>query len=356
MKTVACLLVLFTVSTAAYADEPSGFGGEASCRVAKPILEPNETVKWNGPCKDGYASGTGVLQRYRQGGVFDTAGARYDVTMVQGRISGEGSVKYPNGDTYTGSFKDGQRDGKGHAAYANGDQFEGDYRNDRPDGNGIFLARDRSQYQGAWKDGKFDGDGAMTFALGGHYEGAWKAGKFDGKGVLTYAGSGRRIEGEFEDGRVRGSPAPTRLPKKFYPLRSDGALRGSNITANLVTGAVPLDKSYAEFTSAQQATVKEPYLALEEGDEPPYPVHGVKPIYDWLKQAQDKLHVNGELRLDVLVGKDGTAISVTTIGAPSPEMVKFATAVMAKEKYKPAVCRGVPCEMIFPFAMEFVPH
>jgi hypothetical protein len=112
--------------------------------------------------------------------------------------------------------------------------------------------------------------------------------------------------------------------------------------------------SYAELTPDQQATVKQPYLALEEGDEPPYPLRGLQPIYDWLKQAQNKVRVEGELRLDVLVGKDGNALSVKTIGSPSPEITKFATLVVSKEKYKPAVCRGTPCEMIFPFSMKFV--
>jgi hypothetical protein len=122
----------------------------------------------------------------------------------------------------------------------------------------------------------------------------------------------------------------------------------------VVTGFVPFDKSYAELTPDQQAAVKKPYLALEEGDEPLYPLNGLKPIYDWLKQAQDKARVVGNLRLDVLVGKDGNVLSVTTIGSPTPEIAKFAAIVVGKEKYKPAVCRGTPCDMIFPFNMKFV--
>jgi hypothetical protein len=102
--------------------------------------------------------------------------------------------------------------------------------------------------------------------------------------------------------------------------------------------------------------VKQPYRALEEGDEPPYPVHGLKPIYAWIKQAQAKVLVEGSLRLDVLVGKDGNAVSVTTIGSPSPEITKFATLVVSREKYKPALCRGTPCEMIYPFNMQFTLH
>jgi hypothetical protein len=355
MKTAACLLALFTLSAAAHADEPAGFVGEPACRVARPILAANETVAWKGPCKDGFADGAGVLERNQQGIILNTLAASYEVTMAQGRISGDGKLKYKNGDTYTGSFKDGRRDGKGYTAFANGDQYEGDYRNDVPHGAGVALKRDGSLYEGDWKDGKFDGIGSIKYALGGGYLGGWKAGKFHGKGVLTYAGSGRKLEAEFEDGRVRGTPARATMPDGHYAMKRD-PVTGSNLTSRPVTGFVPFDKSYAELTPDQQASVKKPYMALEEGDEPPYPLHGLQPIYDWLKQAQDKVKVAGDLRLDVLVGKDGNPVSVTTIGTPSPEIAKFATLVVGKEKYKPAVCHGEPCEMVFPFNMKFVLH
>lgn len=353
MKNAACLFAMISLSTVAFGGE---FFGEPTCKVAKPLLGTDETVAWNGPCKDGYAAGPGVLERMRKGVLISTPVARYEVTMDQGRIIGEGVIKYQNGDRYTGYIVDGLRHGKGYTAHANGDQFEGDYQHDRRNGHGVLLRRDRGEYVGGWKDGRFHGIGTMTFALGGRYEGGWKAGKFDGKGVLTYAGSGHRLEGEFEDGRVRGKPAPAQLPDMHYAIKRDEPRIGSNIASDVVTGFVPFNKSYAELTPEQQAAVRKPYLALEEGDEPPYPLHGLKPIYDWLKQAQDKVLVVGELRLDVLVGKDGNVVSVTTIGSPSPEMTRFASFVVAKEKYKPAICRGAPCEMIFPFSMQFTMH
>jgi hypothetical protein len=354
MKTAACLCVLMTVSTAVFAAEPAEFIGESNCRVAKPWLKPNETVKWEGPCKGGYADGTGVLQWYLQGRVFDTPGARYEVTMAQGRISGEGSAKYKNGDSYTGYFMDGKRDGNGYTMFANGDQYEGEYKNDVPHGNGTFVERDRGSYVGQWKDGQYDGIGTRTYALGGRYEGAWKACKFDGKGVLTFAGSGRRLEAQFEDGRVRGSAAPAKPTQERHAIKYDDAPTGSNITENQVTGDVPFGKPYAALTPAQQAAIKHPYVALEDGDEPPYPINGLKPIFDWIKQAQGKLLIEGDLMLYVLVGKDGNAVSVTIVSSPNPDMAKFAALVVTKEKYKPAVCHGLPCEMIFPFSMKFV--
>ena len=352
MKTAACLLVLLTLSGAACADEAAGLVGEPGCQVARPILEANEAVRWKGPCKDGFADGAGVLERNQQGLIFTTLAASYEVTMARGRIIGDGKLKYKNGDTYTGSFKDGRRDGKGYTAFANGDQYDGDYKNDVPHGAGEALERDGTRYQGNWKDGKIDGSGSIQYALGGGYLGGWKDGKFHGKGVLTYAGSGRKREAEFDHGRVRGAPAPAPLSRVRYGME-DSFPRTASILPRMVTGFVPLNKSYRELTPDQQAAVKDQYLALEEGDEPPYPLHGPQPICDWLKRAQAKALVSGKLRVDVLVGKDGNPVSVKTIGAPSPQIANFAAVVMAQEKYKPAVCHGAPCDMVYRLNMEF---
>ena len=353
MKTVACLFALFTVTTAACADETAGMVGEASCLFTAPILKSNESVLWKGPCKDGFADGAGVLEGYQQGIILKSIVATYAVTMVRGRISGDGKLTYKNGDTYTGSFKDGRRDGKGYTNFANGDQYEGGYTNDVPNGPGILVRRDGSEYQGDWKDGKFDGIGSINYTLGGSYVGAWKGGRFHGKGVLTYAGSGRKLDAEFENGRVRGAPARAVLSGARYSIAHDSPPTGSHVRAPAVTGSVPFDKSYVELTPEQQAVVKLPYHALEEGDEPPYPLHGLQPIYDWIRKAQERAMVAGELRLDVLVGKDGNPVSVKTINSPTPELAKFAIQVVGREKYKPAVCHGAPCEMVFPFNMKF---
>lgn len=356
MKTAACLFALFTLSGAACADAPAGFVGEAGCLVARPALGANDTIAWKGPCKDGYAAGAGVLERARPGVLLSSVVARYEVTMLQGRFDGDAVIKFENGDNYKGQIKNGLREGKGYAALANGDQYEGDYRHDRRNGKGTMLTRDQSEYTGDWKDGKFDGNGTMIYALGGRYDGAWKAGKFNGKGVLTYAGSGHRLEADFEDGRVRGTPAPAKPEETRYAMRGVALAVGSSIAPKTVTGFVPFEKSYAELTPEQQAAVKLPYLALEQGDEPPYPLHGVKSIFDWIKQAQDKVLADGELRLDVLVGKDGKVLSVKTIAAPTPELAKFATLVVSREIYKPAVCRGAPCDMAYPFNLKFSTH
>lgn len=350
MKIAACAFVLLTTSTAAWADAALNFSGAADCKVATFTLGADEQVAWEGPCKEGYASGTGLLRRSHNG----KPAVSYEVTLERGQISDVGSAKYQNGDKYTGFFRDGKPDGKGYLLYANGDQYEGDFRNGVRDGDGSFVNANRDRYAGQWKAGKRDGIGAATYTLGGHYEGSWKANKFDGKGVITYAGSGRRQQALFADGRLAGTPEPLKPQLGHYAIKRDRAEVGTRIRDDVATDFVPSDKPYAALTPEQQAIIKAQYNALEDGDEPPYPEKGKRQLLEWIAKGQEKFYVEGMLRLYVLVGKDGSAQSVTAAGSPSPEITKFASLVLAREKYKPAICHGEPCEMIFPLSFVFI--
>jgi hypothetical protein len=44
---------------------------------------------------------------------------------------------------------------------------------------------------------------------------------------------------------------------------------------------------------------------------------------------------------------------VTLFGAPDAAMSRFATQVLMEQKFKPALCAGVPCAMGFPFSVSF---
>ena len=54
------------------------------------------------------------------------------------------------------------------------------------------------------------------------------------------------------------------------------------------------------------------------------------------------------------VATDGTVSEVKAIGSPSPEMAKAAASIILLSKFKPAVCKGEPCKMEFPFTFKFV--
>jgi hypothetical protein len=148
--------------------------------------------------------------------------------------------------------------------------------------------------------------------------------------------------------------AQAQTSKPEYVIKEDEPRTGSLIRRNAVHGSsIPINKRYDELTAEEKASVNQDYEKIEPGDEPPFPLDGLRPVYDAVRKIQGKLQVRGELYLIVTVGADGKATEVKVIGSPSPEMVRGAASVMLLTKFKPAQCRGQPCRMDFPFHFDF---
>jgi hypothetical protein len=95
------------------------------------------------------------------------------------------------------------------------------------------------------------------------------------------------------------------------------------------------------------------YEALPEGDEPPFPEKGIKPIFSAIKKAQRIRQARGELIMAVTVGPDGVATKVEELGnVYDLQMTELAQQVLLLTKYKPAVCSGKPCTMKFKFTQK----
>ena len=73
------------------------------CKIWNPEPQPNESVTWSGECKDGYASGEGVLRW---------------------TLNGKPDVEF------TGRYANGKRNGHGVIATPDGKRMEGEWRND----------------------------------------------------------------------------------------------------------------------------------------------------------------------------------------------------------------------------------
>lgn len=345
-------LLLLCLPVAAHAVGAPGWYGESNCRIAQ--LEPAPAggfVKWSGACKDGYADGPGVLEWSAWG----KGERKLEATLSRGAVAGEGTLASRDG-SYIGTFRNGVPHGQGYFKYADGKGlYEGGVANGERDGKGIFIDADRSRYEGGWKQGKRDGLGRETFTLGGSYEGEWKDDKFHGNGAVVYAGSGQRYEGRFERGHVAGK-APTDMAQVGqFGIKSDQNQRGSRLREDAAVSYVPPGQPWDKLSPAEQNLFKSFYQALEAGDEPPYPEHGQRPLVEAIIKIRDAKfdEVEGNLVLYILVGKDGKPKSVTTIGSPHPELTRYAGMAAMTQAFKPAVCRGEPCEMIFPLSLGF---
>ncbi|XP_027146712.1 alsin isoform X2 [Larimichthys crocea] len=96
--------------------------------------------------------------------------AQYTGSWLAGRVHGRGTMKWPDGRTYSGNFKNGLEDGYGECIIPN------------------KVLNKPDSYQGHWKDGKIHGFGKYKYASGEVYEGCFCDGQRHGYGML---GSGK---------------------------------------------------------------------------------------------------------------------------------------------------------------------
>lgn len=349
MKKPICFVAAL-LSHAALAADPA-YLGKPNCRIAAlDIVPANSAVSWDGTCEGGYAQGKGELKwtgaNWKQ--------PRLMATLVRGEVAGEGELKTAD-YTYIGTLRRGVPHGKGYFTYKSGMQYEGDVVAGQREGKGIAVETDRSEYVGEWKDGRPHGWGEMKYAEGGSYSGQWQQGKRHGRGKLVYAGNGRSFEGEFANDLIVGAEAQEFDMLRYAFLREDRDNRTTN-------GGIPLDQPWEALTQDQKNIVRSRYPALARGDEPPYPSKGpldiLKAISSFNREAGA---AEGTLRMAVLVGADGKAKRAEVFEKPTvydleedQRLLKRITRVLMLTPYKPAMCQGEPCEMVYPVLNEFI--
>jgi hypothetical protein len=125
----------------------------------------------------------------------------------------------------------------------------------------------------------------------------------------------------------------------------------SSAAAGAELSSLPYDLRYEQLSPAQQEVVRSRYDALSAGDEPPYPADGIGAILRPLQQAAGRIHMNGRVDAIADVGPDGTVRSVSLYQSPDPVVITPAvTQLLMLQKFKPGLCKGVPCAM--PFALR----
>ena len=125
---------------------------KTGCKVWNPQPSAGETVRWSGPCKDGFADGKGALDWLRGNSQYE----RDEGEWRAGRQTGEGAQTWPGG------------------------RYKGQFLDSLPHGKGVLISGE-ARYDGAFLNGKPNGKGAMTNASG-TFDGTWADGCFnDGK-------------------------------------------------------------------------------------------------------------------------------------------------------------------------------
>jgi hypothetical protein len=153
---------------------------------------------------------------------------------------------------------------------------------------------------------------------------------------------------------VAGAIAQSQDAQPQYGIREEAPKTGSMIRQYSVPPIdIPINLPWDRLAAADRAKFDANYERIEPGDEPPFPVDGLRTLVEPLLKAQQKLLVEGPLVLVATIDAQGQVDQVKIIGAPSAEMAQFAGKVMLLTKFKPAVCGGHACRMQFPLRLDF---
>jgi hypothetical protein len=130
-------------------------------------------------------------------------------------------------------------------------------------------------------------------------------------------------------------------------------LVGSVVAQDIIDSPMPFDSTYAELTPDQKAVLFQDYESLSPGDEPPFPLYGIRHLVRPLVPFVETWNPTGSLVASVDVDSKGDAQSVTVYKSPDPQLARLASKAMALEKYKPGVCHGQPCRMQYLLRLDF---
>jgi len=110
----------------------------------------------------------------------------------------------------------------------------------------------------------------------------------------------------------------------------------------------PFSANWAGLSLEQKKAVKTQYENLPANDEPPYPTGGLGELLENIRSQAQRLGIEGNWRLEAMIGTDGKVESVGVPKSTNQDFAKVAAAVIYHTAFKPAVCGGSPCAMIFP--------
>ncbi len=146
----------------------------------------NNTIRYsNGDVYTGELNG---LMRHGSGKmVFSATGDVYEGQFYEDKLTGTGTFTYANGDVYTGGLQDSMKQGYGVFTFVNGNKYEGNFDKDVKSGYGTFTWANGAVYKGNFESDVKNGEGVFTFPDGDVYDGNYRNDQRSGTGLYTWA-------------------------------------------------------------------------------------------------------------------------------------------------------------------------
>ena len=138
-----------------------------------------------------------------------------------------------------------------------------------------------------------------------------------------------------------------------FPYRMNAVVVGSMIPKDVVRAQLPIDARYADLTAGQRATMAADYKNMPDGDEPPYPVDGLRPVAKASARFGYTFNPVGQLVVGVMVDAQGQPGDISVYKSPDPELTRLVASVLSQQSYKPAVCSGQPCARPWVLRLDF---
>lgn len=127
----------------------------------------------------------------------------YEGDIKNMKKQGKGTEKTKN-NNYEGDFSDDLKHGKGKIIFINeGEYYEGDFNQGKMTGNGFIKFKDKSFYDGEFLDGNMHGKGTFTWPDGTMYEGQYANNLREGYGEYRWK-NGKIFQGMFKEGKQHG--------------------------------------------------------------------------------------------------------------------------------------------------------
>ena len=136
---------------------------------------------------------------------------KYVGEWKDGKLQGQGTFTFTNGDKYVGGFKDGAKHGQGTYTFASGEKYVGEFKDDKRHGQGTHTFPNGAKYVGEQKDNNTHGQGTWTHG-NVKYVGEFKDNNMHGQGTYT-CDDGRVYEGRWRKNRLLRQT----IPQNCYP-------------------------------------------------------------------------------------------------------------------------------------------